>query len=76
MSDTLALAAKHGITVDPNDIPPKPNLRKTRAVGPLSVSEGQIAGIAIDGYVAGIENIAAATRLAEAMMGRSVLKSW
>ncbi len=67
LADAYAIANKHNITIDPNNIPSHQPAQRRSSSG-LMGNRGNITGIAVNGDLAGITDIFAATRLADALM--------
>lgn len=68
LSDTLALASKIGMRVDPSAIPPKAPLERVPQRGPLAKDDGMIGGLAVDCDLVRVQNVADAASLAESLM--------
>jgi hypothetical protein len=68
LSDAKLLAAKHGITIDLATIPSKIDIDRKHFSGPIAGADGRIAAVAINCDLLGISDIAAASRLADALL--------
>jgi hypothetical protein len=70
LSEVLALATKHAIVVNPVDIPVKTATEHRKYSGPIYGAEHKISTLVIDCDQAGVQDVAAAARLADALMPR------
>jgi glycosyltransferase involved in cell wall biosynthesis len=68
LADAKLLAQKHNIVIDPGRIPPPVAAARRLFSGPIAGSDGKIAAVGINCDLLGISDIAAASRLAEALL--------
>lgn len=70
LDEALQLARKHGITVDPAIIPAKGTVSRRKFSGPIADADGKLTSLVVDCDQAGIQDVAAAARLADALLPR------
>lgn len=68
LADVRALAAKLGRAIDPASIPPVQVRPRRPSSGPIADEKGNLTSLAVNGNLAGLQNIHDASRLAEALV--------
>lgn len=69
-SEALQLARKHGIAVNAAAIPPKADVSRMKYSGPIYDADHKLSALMIDCDKAGVQDVAAAARLCDALMPR------
>jgi len=70
LDEALQLARKHGIVVEPASIPNKGSVSRRKFSGPMPETDGKLSTLVVDCDQAGVQDVAAAARLADALMPR------